>query len=132
MDIEFSPFNNTIYGFYKEGEMGEAIVFFKRMERNFPRAIDKTVRIITLCNDGEIEEAKSVFDQMVKEGCIPSAFVYAALIEAMCIENNLKEALNLINEMIQRHLFPMVATFNPLICAFCKEGEWMNASGLLE
>ncbi|XP_073000892.1 pentatricopeptide repeat-containing protein At2g17525, mitochondrial [Typha latifolia] len=127
-----SPYNSVLYGLYKERKLEEAIEFLKRMASSFHRAVGRSLSILELCTDGKVAEARLVYDQMVREGGVPSALVYVSLIEGLCEEGNTREAFDLLNEMVENGFFPVVATFNALIHAFCKDDQWRSASKLLE
>ncbi|KAF7130128.1 hypothetical protein RHSIM_Rhsim10G0194700 [Rhododendron simsii] len=127
-----SPYNHIIYGLYKENRLNEAFEFLSKMGKLFPRAIERSSRILRLCKEGSIEEAKRVHDQMTEEGGIPSALVYSSLIHGFCQKGLIKEAFELMNEMISRGYFPISTTFNSVIIGLCKEGEIGSAMNLLE
>ncbi|XP_038972426.1 pentatricopeptide repeat-containing protein At2g17525, mitochondrial [Phoenix dactylifera] len=127
-----SPYNSVLYGLYKEGSMEEAFEFLNRMASSFPRAVDRSLRILRFCQENKVEEAKMVYDQMVGEGDIPSVLIYESLIEGLCKEGNVREAFDLMNLMVEKDLFPEVSTFNALIHGFCREGKFRSASKLLD
>lgn len=127
-----SPYNAIIYGLCKENHLEEAFEFLKNMENSFPRAVDKSLRILSFCKDGNIEEAKNIYVQMIGEGGIPSALVYANLIHTFCQKEQIKEALELMNEMISHGYSPVTSTLNALIKGLCRQGKIQNASKLLE
>ncbi|KAJ8558226.1 hypothetical protein K7X08_004992 [Anisodus acutangulus] len=127
-----SPYNGVIYGFYKENRLKEALAFLRKMENLFPRAVDRSVRILGLCENGSIDEARRVYDQMVGEGVMPSALVYANLVSGYCSKGCVREAFELMNEMIGRGYLPVASTLNALIILLCKQGKVGKASKLME
>ncbi|KAK2657649.1 hypothetical protein Ddye_010701 [Dipteronia dyeriana] len=127
-----SPYNSAIYGLYKENQWDEALEFLTKMEKLFPRAVNRSLRILGLCEEGNIENAKCIFDQMNNEVIVPSVIVYDCLIHGFCQENHIREAFELMNEMIDRGYFPIASTFNALIGGFCRQGKVGSALKLIE
>lgn len=127
-----SPYNSILYGLYKDNQWDEALEYLTKMGNLFPKAVDRSLRILGLCKEGSIEEAKRVYDQMKVEGVVPCALVYVSLINGFCQEGCVREAFELMNEMVVQGYFPVASTFNPLIDAFCGKGKVVGASKLLE
>ncbi|XP_058098624.1 pentatricopeptide repeat-containing protein At2g17525, mitochondrial [Magnolia sinica] len=127
-----SPYNSIIYGLYRENRLEEAHGFLVKMGRFFPRAVDRSSKILGFCRDGKIEEAKRLYDQMVGEGGVPSALVHMRLIDGLCEEQDVRGAFELMNDMVVNACFPIVVTFNTLIDGFCREGSLGSAASLLE
>ncbi|KAM3321988.1 pentatricopeptide repeat-containing protein, mitochondrial [Capsicum chacoense] len=130
--IPISPYNGVIYGFYKENRLEEALAFLRKMENLFPRAVDRSASILGLCENGSIDEAKGVYDQMVREGVMPNALVYANLLCGFCSKGCIREAFELLNEMIGHGYLPVASTLNALIILLCKQGKVGKASKLME
>lgn len=118
-----SPYNSILYGLYKENRVDEGLEFLTNMGRLFPRAVDRSLKILNLCSEGKVEDAKSIYDQLISEGGAPCVIVYSHLIRGFCEEGNLREALALMNEMIARGYSPIASTFNSLISGFCSQGR---------
>lgn len=127
-----SPYNSIIYGLYKESCADEALEFLAKMERLFPKAVDKSLKIIALCKCDNFEDAYGLYDQMKKEGGVASAVVYVHLIHGFCKFGRARGAFNLINEMIAHGYLPIASTINVLIVEFCKQGRVGSASKFLE
>ncbi|CAK9156303.1 unnamed protein product [Ilex paraguariensis] len=127
-----SPYNSIIYGLYKENRLDEALKFLTKLEKLFPKAVDRNLKILGFCEEGSVEDAKRVYDQMTKEGGFPSALVYVSLIHEYCQEGSVKEAFEMMNEMVAGGYFPIVSTFNALITGLCRQGKFGSASKLLE
>ncbi|KAM7489527.1 hypothetical protein LguiB_027011 [Lonicera macranthoides] len=127
-----SPYNSLLYGLYKDNRWDEALEYLTKMGNLFPKAVDRSLRIIGLCKEGSIEEAKRVYDQMKVEGVVPCALVYVSLINGYSQEGCVREAFELMNEMVVQGYFPVASMFNPLIDPFCGQGKVVGASKLLE
>ncbi|KDP43777.1 hypothetical protein JCGZ_22404 [Jatropha curcas] len=127
-----SPYNSVLYGLYKKNMWNEAFDFLMKMEKLFPRAVDRSLSLLGFCEKGAIANAKKVFDQMINEGGIPNVLVYDCLIHGFCQEGCLWEAFGLMNEMVGHGYFPVASSFNALISGFCGQGKERNALKLLE
>ncbi|KAL6959806.1 hypothetical protein U1Q18_039958 [Sarracenia purpurea var. burkii] len=126
------PYNSIIYGLYKENRLEEGVEFLTKMGKMFPRAVDRSSKILGFCEEGSIEDAKRLYDQMTGEGGIPSALVYASLIHGFCQQGRVKEAFELMNEMVGHSYFPVAMTFNAIITGLCRVGKVGSAFKLLE
>ncbi|KAK7307427.1 hypothetical protein VNO77_40479 [Canavalia gladiata] len=127
-----SPYNSIIYGLFKQNRFDEAVEFLTKMGKLFPRAVDRSLRILEHCKEGTIEDAKSVYNQMIDEGGIPSILVYNSLVHEFSQEGSVREAVELMNEMIANNCFPIPSTFNAIIAAFCRQGKVESALKLVE
>lgn len=92
--------NSIIYGLYKVNRLGRALEFLNYTRNWFPRGVAQTLAILESCREGNVDEAKQVFDEMSERGSIPSALVYSSLIQEYCKKGCMKEAVELVNEMI--------------------------------
>ncbi|KAL2230433.1 pentatricopeptide repeat-containing protein At2g17525, mitochondrial [Sesamum indicum] len=126
------PYNSILYGLYKETCLDEALEFLNYMRNFFPCAVGRSLRILQLCQEGGIEEAKQILDKMIEEGGFPSALVYASLIQGFSKSGRMKEAVELMNKMIGHGYFPVASTFNALISGFCQLGKVGTAARLME
>ncbi|XP_021751682.1 pentatricopeptide repeat-containing protein At2g17525, mitochondrial-like [Chenopodium quinoa] len=127
-----SPYNSVIYGLYRENCWNEALEFINKMGKLFPRAVDRTLRIICLCEEDNIGSAKEVYHQMLHEGGIPNALVYSSLIQCFCKHNNVREAFQLMNEMFGHGYLPVTSTYNVVVSGFCSQGKTASALKLME
>ncbi|CAJ1930684.1 unnamed protein product [Sphenostylis stenocarpa] len=127
-----SPYNSIIYGMFKQNRFDEAAEFLTKMGNLFPRAVDRSLMILEHFKKGSIEDAKSVYDQMIEEGGVPSILVYNCLVHGFSQQGSVREAVELMNEMIANDCFPIPSTFNAVITGFCREGKVENALKLVE
>ena len=125
------PYNSIIYGLFKQNRFDEAAEFLTKMGNLFPRAVDRSLKILEHCKES-IEDAKRVYDQMTDEGGIPSILVYDCLVHGFSQQGSIREAVELINEMIANNCFPIPSTFNAVITGFCRQGSVENALKLVE
>ncbi|OWM68332.1 pentatricopeptide repeat-containing protein At2g17525, mitochondrial [Punica granatum] len=127
-----SPYNSILYGLYREGQMHEALDFMIRMERLFPRQVERSSRILRSCREASMDDAMRVYEQMNDEGGSTSVIVYDALIRGFCEEDRVRESFEIMNEMISSRYFPTASTFNCLINTFCQQGKVPSGLKLLE
>ncbi|QCD91214.1 pentatricopeptide repeat-containing protein At2g17525, mitochondrial [Vigna unguiculata] len=127
-----SPYNSIIYGLFKQNRFDEAAEFLTKMGNMFPRAVDRSQKILEHCKKGSIEDAKRVYDEMTDEGGIPSILVYNCLVHGFSQQGSIREAVELMNEMIAHNCFPIPSTFNAVITEFCRQGKVENALKLVE
>ncbi|KAL3525163.1 hypothetical protein ACH5RR_013535 [Cinchona calisaya] len=127
-----SPYNSIIYGLCKENRFDEALEFLKKMEKLFPRAVDRSFKILEHCEHCRIDEAKRFYDQMTKEVGFPSALVYEKMIQVFCRQEFLREGFELLNEMVGQGYSPTVTTVNALISGLCRQGKLEKALKLME
>ncbi|KAL0907462.1 hypothetical protein M5K25_021875 [Dendrobium thyrsiflorum] len=132
-DNHIFPYNNILYGYYREGRMEEANEFLHtRMGGSFPRAKEKSSRILNFCNEDRIEEALLVYEEMVKEGSLPSVLIYVSLIQGLCKQGEVRKAFDMMNVMMEKGFIPLASTFNYLIRCFCNAGSFVSALKLLK
>ncbi|CAA0838444.1 Pentatricopeptide repeat-containing protein -mitochondrial [Striga hermonthica] len=126
------PYNSILYGLYKANCLDKVPEFLNYMKFLFPRAAGRSLSILRLCEDGNIDEAKQILETMREQGDIPSAVVYAALIRVFCEKGHMKEGVEMTNEMIEHNYIPIGSTFNVLIRGFCRQGKVGAGVRLLE
>ncbi|KAI9126592.1 hypothetical protein K1719_002188 [Acacia pycnantha] len=127
-----SPYNSIIYGLFKQNRLNEAFEFLRMMEKLFPRAVERSLEIFRCCKERTIEDAKKVYDQMIREGGIPSILVFECLVHGFSQEGRVREAIELMNEMIANNCFPVPSIFNAIITGFCRQGKADSALKFLE
>lgn len=128
-----SPYNSIIYGLYRENRCTDTLDFInEKMVKMFPRAVDRTLRILGSCEEGDIENVKEIYNQMLCEGGTPNALVYSSLIRVFCEHELVREAFELMNEMIRHGYFPVTSTYNVVVRGFCRQGKTASARNLVE
>nr|POF12019.1 pentatricopeptide repeat-containing protein, mitochondrial [Quercus suber] len=127
-----SPYDSVLYGLYKENQLDEALTFLTQMGKFFPRAVDRSLRILSLCEEGAIEDAKKVFGQILGGGGVPNVLFYDRLVHGFCEGGYMHEAFELMNEMVGRGYYPLAPTFNALISGFCRQGKVSSALKLID
>ncbi|KAK8532218.1 hypothetical protein V6N13_131553 [Hibiscus sabdariffa] len=127
-----SPYNSVLYGLYKSNCLEKALEFLSKMQNLFPRAVDRSLRILEFCKEGRVEDAKRVYDEITGQGGVPSVLVYDCLIRRFCLEGCMRDAVELMNEMVGYGYLPTASTFNDVISGFCSHGKLVSALKLME
>lgn len=126
------PYNSVIYGYYKENRWEKALEFLLKMEKLFPRLVDRTFKLISLREKGGVGDIKTEYDQTIGEGGIPNVIVFHCLIHRYSQEGYIEETLELINDMVTRDYLPKSSTFNAVIIGFCKQDKVMSGIKFVE
>ncbi|KAM0887543.1 hypothetical protein ACQ4PT_028955 [Festuca glaucescens] len=103
---------------FEEGRTDQGILLLRRMlQRNMVfDGIAYSLIVHAYCDIGELKSAHEQWDDMVRRGCHPNAFVYTCLIGAHCRrEGGVSEAIQLLQEMLSKKLKPYGATYSHLI-----------------
>lgn len=124
-----APYNSILYGLYKNHRLDKVLEFLNYMGSSFPRASSRSLMIL---QSSDLDVSKQILDEMKECGDVPSAPVYASLIQEYCRKGCTKEAIALMNEMIGLGFFPVSSTSNGLIRVFCQQGKAGAAVRLIE
>ncbi|KAM7486630.1 hypothetical protein LguiA_002639 [Lonicera macranthoides] len=116
-------YDTLIHGFCSRGRMEYGFKILEQMEET----VDRSLRILGLCKEGSIEEAKRVNDQMKVEGVVPCTLVYVSLINGYCQEGKVVGASKLFEDMVGRGCLPNLGSYSPLVDAFCAKGDFHKA-----
>ncbi|KAK1551478.1 hypothetical protein QYE76_017714 [Lolium multiflorum] len=109
---------------FEEGRADQGILLLRRMlQRNILfDDIAYSLIVHAYCDIGELKSAHEQWDDMVRRGCHPNAFVYTCLIGAHCRrEGGVSEAIQLLQEMLSKKLKPYDATYSHLIIGCFKQ-----------
>lgn len=85
-----------------------------------------------MCNNGKIEKARRVFQQLLDRGATVDVGAFKTLILGHCWDGAFKEGYELLVSMVERDLVPDVETCKALIGGFLGKGEMDYALKALE
>ncbi|XP_004298255.1 PREDICTED: pentatricopeptide repeat-containing protein At3g06430, chloroplastic [Fragaria vesca subsp. vesca] len=89
--------------------------------------------LLLLGRSGQPQRAQSLFDEMVEEGCQPTAELYTALLTAYCRSNLIHEAFGVLNQMkTLAQCQPDVFTYSTLIKACIDNLQFEMVESLYE
>ncbi|KAJ0077045.1 hypothetical protein Patl1_36188 [Pistacia atlantica] len=86
-----------------------------------------TTLIDGFSQQGFLNEAYRLLNEMTENGFVPSIVTYNALINGHCILGRVEEALGVIQGMVEKGLTPDVVSYCTIISGFCRNQEWDKA-----
>ncbi|KAK9117916.1 hypothetical protein Scep_016009 [Stephania cephalantha] len=123
-------FNIMIDGYCKDRDILSAKRLFKEIKDHpdlAPNVITYNSLINGLCQQGKLDEALSLRDEMLCMNLIPNVATNNALINGFCKKGMVKEARQLFDFIIEQGLSPNVISYNTLIDAYNKGGKMEEA-----
>jgi pentatricopeptide repeat protein len=88
--------------------------------------------IQVICKKGNVEDALTVFDDMLQQDLTPNVVTYTVLIRGLCHAAKIDQAMKLMERMKSKGCEPVVQTYNVLIRYSFEEGEIDKALCLFE
>ncbi|KAL2938647.1 hypothetical protein RDABS01_022096 [Bienertia sinuspersici] len=133
-------FNAIINGFVKENRFAEAEIMSSSMSEYglVPNVITYTTLIdglcqhggtnlafkcahTWLCQEGKVDGAESLFEEMQKKGIVPNVVTFTSLINGFVMIDRLDHAFLLLHKMLESNCQPNYRTFNVLLKGLHKE-----------
>ncbi|PON63756.1 Pentatricopeptide repeat [Parasponia andersonii] len=141
-----------INGFCKAGKTGEAFELLKKMcddKRIRPPVSCFSPVIDFLSKEARVDEALSLFKQMINLGFVPDVVTYTSLVHGLCKlgrweeplsvlidslfkEDKIKEEISLFELMTKERVETNVVMFSSLISALCKSSRSNEAAEFLD
>nr|CAB3459400.1 unnamed protein product [Digitaria exilis] len=142
-------YNVVISWLTRKGEMGEAVelVDWMRLSKKassftynmlitgfFAKGFLKKVEALQLVmeNEGDLDEARRLKEEMVEQGCLPDVCTYTVLMNGSHKVRNLAMAREFFDEMLSKGLQPDCFAYNTRICAELALGSASKAFQLRE
>ncbi|XP_054815078.1 putative pentatricopeptide repeat-containing protein At1g53330 [Prosopis cineraria] len=89
-----------------------------------PDACTYNILINACCVGGDIEQARTMFDEMLRNGVRPTVVTFGTLINGLCLNGEIQEALKLKEDMTRDFkLKPNVFLYTTLLKGLCQIGE---------
>ena len=121
-----------IYWLCKAGKVWEARELFDEFERGFiPSVLTFNTLISGMCENGELQEAGRLWDDMVERKCHPNVFTYNVLIKGFCKFGEAKEAVRILEEMLEKGCVPNKSTYGVLVDGLFECGDEDQALGVI-
>nr|DAD33454.1 TPA_asm: hypothetical protein HUJ06_012305 [Nelumbo nucifera] len=93
------------------------------MEERARKASYYNLLIWAKCRSGSFQEARDLFDEMVKYGCNPDANSFNYLLGSLCKNGRIPEACNLLQLMKEWGFYPDAITFEIIVHHACRVGR---------
>ncbi|CAN7130318.1 unnamed protein product [Brassica rapa subsp. narinosa] len=130
-----TTYNTMLKGFFRSGQVRQGWEFFLEMKkRNCGIGFDVvtyTTVVHGLGVSGEVKRAKKVFDEMIREGVLPSVATHNALIQVLCKKDTVENAVSVFEEMVRKGYEPNVTTYNVLIRGLFHAGEFTRGEEMM-
>ncbi|KAF9599189.1 hypothetical protein IFM89_035648 [Coptis chinensis] len=118
-------FNTLLNGFYRDVEqLGNNV--------ENPNLFTYNVLIKWYGNNGNLDEAKSVYDNMLKSGIVPDWFTFEALIPCVCGKGEFGLALKLCEKSIGSNCHVSAGVVQVVVDGLVKGSKVEEAKGLME
>lgn len=140
IDPTLTTYNILLKGFFRAGQVKEALEFFRQMkirciERDSsgcgPDVVSYTTVVHGLGVAGHVDKARKVFEEMIKNGCNPSIPTYNAMIQVLCKKDSVKNAIKMFEQMTATGCVPNTITYNLITRGFCHSGDMDGAEGFV-
>ncbi|KAI3731582.1 hypothetical protein L1987_62771 [Smallanthus sonchifolius] len=119
-------FDIILHHLVKGRRIEEAYSVFKRMKDDFkcdPSVSTYEIMVRMFCNEGKMDIAMSVWEEMKGEGILPGMHMFATLINGLCREKKLQDACRYFEEMLDMGIRPPTHMFNKLKQGLVDEGK---------
>ncbi|KAF3443284.1 hypothetical protein FNV43_RR12966 [Rhamnella rubrinervis] len=136
-----------ILGHCRNCDLDLAFEVFDRMKSGCdPNAVTYLTLINGLCNDGRVDDALDMLEEMIEKGIEPTVYTYTVPITSLCGVGRVLDAVELFGSMKKRGcnpndgFIPNTVTFNALINELCVERRlntalkifhWLEGHGAL-
>ncbi|GJW85904.1 kinesin-like protein KIN-14N [Tanacetum coccineum] len=81
--------------------------------------------------EGNMDEARKLFDLMEVKGVVGTVVTYNVLIDIYCKDGKVDKALEIVEKMEKEELKPNVRTYNELISGYCKDDNMQEVLYLI-
>uniref|UniRef100_A0A0D9W5I5 Pentacotripeptide-repeat region of PRORP domain-containing protein n=1 Tax=Leersia perrieri TaxID=77586 RepID=A0A0D9W5I5_9ORYZ len=122
--------NILVDGLCRINEVSRGHEVLKRLQRDgvcMPNVVTFTSVISGYCKAGRMEDAMSVYSDMVASGTMPNVVTYNVLINGYGKVGDMGSAVEVYRQMVLRHCPPDVVTFSSLIDGYCRCGQLDDA-----
>ncbi|XP_008806365.2 pentatricopeptide repeat-containing protein At5g16420, mitochondrial [Phoenix dactylifera] len=125
--------STLIYWLCKKGKVWEARKLFDQFERGFiPSLLTYNTLISGMCENGELQEAGRLWDDMVERKCMPNVFTYNVLIKGFCKARKAKEGVMVLDEMFEKGCIPDKFTYSVLVDGLFESGDEEEVGKVLQ
>ncbi|KAL4586680.1 hypothetical protein LXL04_011322 [Taraxacum kok-saghyz] len=119
-------FDIILHHLVKGRRTKEAYSVFKRMRDEFgcePSVSTYEIMVRMFCNEGRVDMAVSIWEEMKGEGVLPGMHMFSTLINSLCRDKKLQDCCKYLEEMMDMGIRPPSQMFNHLKKALVDEGK---------
>lgn len=119
-------YNILINGLCRVGNVNRAQELLREIQLQCefsPNVVTYTSVISGLCKFSRMDDAVTLFDEMIDRGIRPNLFTYNAIIEGFGKKGEVASARKMYERMVADGFHPDVVTFTSLIDGHCRLGE---------
>ncbi|CAI0455398.1 unnamed protein product [Linum tenue] len=125
--------DQLVYALCKRRHVKQAQEFVDRVKHE----IEPTVKTYSILvrgwgDNGDMESARKVFDEMLQRGCAVDVPAYNSLLEALCKGGSVNEAYNMFREMGSRGIQPDAGSYAIFVRAYCEANDIHSAFRVLD
>ena len=95
-------------------------------------AMSSALKMRLLATSGEMNEAKELFQNLIRDGYKPNKYHFSALIEGAVKQSNFQLAFSIIDECIKYAVHPNTVMYSIIITGLAKAGEVAKANKLFD
>ena len=88
--------------------------------------------IYGFAKEGDLEESKKLYKEMLSRGCTPDSSCYFTLMHYLCVGGDFDEALEVCKESIKRDWIPCFKTMKMLVDGLVSKSKVEEARELIE
>lgn len=119
-----SILSTLIYWLCKESKVKEATSLFWEFKKAFfPSVSTYNTLLSGMFDNGELQEAGKLWDDMLDNRCSPSALTYNLLIQGFCKAGLVKDGIKIFEEMLAKGFPPNKVMYQTLIDELRRRGE---------
>ncbi|CAH9114028.1 unnamed protein product [Cuscuta europaea] len=126
-EIDVVTYTTLVHGLGVVGEIDKALKMFNEMvgtDGILPSISTYNAFIQVLCKKDSMENAISVFEEMLRKGYVPNTMTYNSVIRGLCHRGRMNEAVQYLDKMRDDHKCePNIQTYNVIVRYYCDQGE---------
>ncbi|KAL0381537.1 UNVERIFIED_CONTAM: putative pentatricopeptide repeat-containing protein [Sesamum angustifolium] len=115
-------FGTLINGFCENGDLDEAYLLFRRMEKQYklsPTLATYNILINAFSERLSMDMAAKLFHEMGDSGCPPDNYTYRCMIDGFCKTGNIDSGYRFLLDNIMKGFIPSLTTFGRVLNCLC-------------
>ncbi|XP_058093752.1 small ribosomal subunit protein mS79 (rPPR3b)-like [Magnolia sinica] len=120
---DVTSYNERLRGLVLEGKTEEAVKLVGEFGNRGLKPNVFSFNSLGYCNDGNVEEAKRILSELVKNDCAPNRRTFETLIPCACEKGDLDLAVKLCKECVNRRCFVDVQIVQSVVDVLVRESR---------